>query len=79
MKTKVQKWGNSLALRIPKSLAEEAGIAVNSPVKMTVQDGALLIRPIQETEVSLRSLIRGITDENRHSEVDWGQPQGREL
>lgn len=78
MKTKIQKWGNSLALRIPKSFAEETGLSADTPVELTMIDGALLIRPVPKAEISLKALLRGITDENRHDEVDWGPPHGRE-
>jgi antitoxin MazE len=66
LKTSVQKWGNSLAVRIPKSFAGELGLAENAPVAMTLEDGALLVRPERELTWDLGSLLARVTDENLH-------------
>ena len=79
MKTQVQKWGNSLALRIPKSFAAEAHLEQDSQVELTLAHGGLLIIPIDEPEVTLEQLLAGITDENLHGEVDTGPPVGNEV
>jgi antitoxin MazE len=76
--TKVQKWGNSLGLRIPKSFAEEAGVEEGSAVDLTIERGSLVIRPGRR-RYSFRSLVRGITEENLHEPIDDGGPVGREL
>ena len=78
MKTRVQKWGNSLAVRLPKVLANEARIAPNSPVDLTLEDGALRITPLPEEEYRLSSLLEGVSDENLHEEFDFGPTVGRE-
>lgn len=78
MKIRVQKWGNSLAVRIPKPLAEETGIREGSMVDITREDGTLLIRPVREVEYSLDELVDRITEENRHGEVETGEPAGKE-
>ncbi len=53
MNTKIQKWGNSLGLRIPKSFAEEAGVEAGSEVDLTVEDGQLIVRGKQSEEQGL--------------------------
>jgi antitoxin MazE len=61
MKTRVKKWGNGLGVRIPKSFAAEMGIALDSPVELSLVDGTLLIRPVRKASPPLRELLRGIT------------------
>jgi antitoxin MazE len=68
MKTRVQKWGNSLAVRIPKSFADEMGIGNNAPVEMRLEEGALIVKPDLEQAWNLDALLAGVTDENLHSE-----------
>lgn len=79
MRTKVQKWGNSLAIRIPKPFAEETQLAEDSTVDISVRKGELVVVPVAEPERSLADLVARITPENRHSEVDWGPPVGNEV
>lgn len=78
MKTKVQRWGNSLAVRIPKSFAEEVGLMDGSPVEMRLVDGGLLVEPVSTRPLSLDELLDGVTESNLHSEVDTGPAQGSE-
>jgi len=78
MKLKVQKWGNSLALRIPKALAIEANVASGSTVEMSLSNGELRIKPVEDQDYSLDELLSGITAENIHDEVSTGIPQGKE-
>jgi antitoxin MazE len=79
MKTRVQKWGNSLALRIPKSFAAEAGICEDASVELSLVEGALVVRPIIPEALTLDELLRGITDENLHGEWDTGPAIGKEI
>lgn len=79
MKAHVQKWGNSLAIRIPKAFAMEVGLSVETPVEISLQEGKLVIEPVPEEEFTLEQLVAGITDENRHPETDWGPPVGNEV
>ena len=76
MHARVQRWGNSLALRIPRPFAIEAGIEANSDVDLTVENGQLVVRPMRKP--SLDDLLSGITDENLHGEVGSGDPVGNE-
>ena len=78
METRVHKWGNSLALRIPKAFAEEVGIQAQSPVQLELADGRLVVTPISEPGLSLAELLAQITDENLHREVETGPAVGRE-
>ncbi len=79
MLVKVQKWGNSLAVRIPKALAEEAGLEVGNEVELRAVDGQLRVAPTQEPRYTLEELVSQITPENRHGEIDWGPPVGNEV
>jgi antitoxin MazE len=78
MQTKIQRWGNSLGLRIPRSLAEEAGVGVGSEVDLSIQDGDLIVKPARRKTYRLKDLVRKITARNLHGEVDTGRPAGRE-
>ena len=78
MRTRIQKWGNSLALRIPRAFAEEVQIEENTTVEVSVRGGKLTVVPV-EPELTLQSLVDGITDENRHDEIDTGQAVGHEI
>jgi antitoxin MazE len=78
MRSQIQKWGNSLALRIPKAFAVEAGLEEETPVELSLIDGKLVIAPVEEAPYSLDELLAGITDENRHGEGDFGPAVGKE-
>lgn len=78
MRVTIQKWGNSLAVRIPKPLALEVGFRSQSAVELTIRDGGLVLLPARP-EYSLEELVKGITSRNRHEETDFGPPVGREV
>lgn len=78
MLARIQKWGNSLALRVPKALAKEAGLEEDSPVEIKLVGETLVVTPLR-SEWTLEDLLAGVTDENIHDEVDWGTPEGAEL
>jgi antitoxin MazE len=78
MLTKVQKWGNSLGLRIPKSFASEAQVEAGSTVDLSVKDGGLVVRPVSRPQYALSELLRKVTSRNLHEEVVTGKPVGRE-
>lgn len=77
MKTRIQKWGNSLALRIPKTFALETGLEPDSEVEITLVNGQLVIVPSLPT-YTLESLLAKVTDKNTHSEIDMGGKMGSE-
>jgi antitoxin MazE len=76
MITRVQKWGNSLALRIPKSFANEIGLKKEASVEVSLADGKLVITPVAKPELTLKQLLSKITKENLHNEVDTGCAAG---
>ena len=79
MKTQIAKWGNSLAVRIPKPVAEAAKLRSGDCLDVDVDGpGVVTIRKPQH-EPTLEDLVQRITSENRHSEIDWGPPVGKEL
>ncbi|MBF8265476.1 MAG: transcriptional regulator/antitoxin, MazE [Dehalococcoidia bacterium] len=78
MKTRVKKWGNSLALRIPKSFADEVGLQKETPVEVSLADGKLVITPLAEPKLNLGQLLAKVTKENLHHEVDTGSATGNE-
>ena len=79
MKTRVQKWGNSLAVRIPRSFAAEARLAEGTAVELSLVDGKLVLQPVAQPPLTLDQLLRGVTDENLHGEWDTGPAVGREV
>jgi antitoxin MazE len=79
MQTRLQKWGNSLGLRIPKSFAAEVGVEAGSEVDLMLRDGELRVRPMQSRRLSLAALLRKVTPTNRHDEIETGEPVGREV
>ena len=78
METVIKKWGNSLALRIPKPLADEVGLEENSAVELRLEEGRLVIVPAPEPRYTLESLLAEVTDANSHGEVDTGVAVGGE-
>ena len=78
MNTQLAKWGNSLAVRLPKSAIEQAGFKEGDQLKLQVnENGEMLLRRAPR-KYSLDELVRGITEENRPTPIDWGKPVGRE-
>jgi antitoxin MazE len=72
MTSRVQKWGNSLALRIPKPLAAEVGLQDNSPVELSLCEGKLIVTPAAKSTVRLDDLLAKVTKRNLHGEVNTG-------
>ena len=79
MITKTAKWGNSIGVRIPRDLARKTGINVDSAVEIDEADGGVIIKPAETKEYSLKELVKGITPRNRHGEIDFGRPVGKEI
>ena len=78
MQATIQKWGNSLALRIPKAVAAQIGVVQGAAVDLAVESGALRVRPAAPRELRLDDLVASITPENRHDETDTGAAVGAE-
>jgi antitoxin MazE len=79
MKTRIQKWGNSLALRIPKSFAVEVGLENETDVDVALADGKLVITPVIKPGLDLEQLLAKVTVKNLHHEVDTGRVTGKEI
>jgi antitoxin MazE len=78
MISRIQKWGNSLAVRIPKVFADEMNLAEGASIQMMLKEGALIITPNDEPKWSLEELLAGVTAENIHGEWETGGPAGKE-
>ena len=78
MNATVQKWGNSLALRIPHSLAKDIHLHQGSAVEVDVVEGKMVVNPKGQPKYSLSQMLRRVTKRNSHSEYDWGSPVGLE-
>lgn len=79
MLTKIQKWGNSLALRIPRAFAVEAQLENDSFVEISIVHGKIVITPVSIPSWSLDELLAGITEDNLHHEIDSGYAVGNEV
>jgi antitoxin MazE len=78
MLAKAQKWGNSLAVRLPKNVAEECGITVDSAVEVLKENNCIVIKLVKR-KLTLDALLAQVTEMNLHSEVLTGKPIGKEL
>jgi len=76
MTVALKKWGNSLALRIPKNIATTLSIEKESMLELIVENGRLIIVP--QNKILLESLVAEIDSENLHSEIDMGKRVGNE-
>lgn len=72
METRVQKWGNSLVLRIPKPFANRIGLEPDSPVELSLRGRELIIAPVKSSDLKLDDLLAQVTEHNLHDEVDTG-------
>ena len=83
MKIRFLKWGNSLALPVPKAFAQELGATVGKAANMEVRDGKLIVELAKPNRrrrrYTLDQLVAGITPKNRHRELEWGPPVGNEV
>jgi antitoxin MazE len=79
MQTKIQKWGNSLALRIPRSFAMDARLKQDTVVEISLVDGKLVIKPVATRSYQLNQLVAKMTSKNIHQEVETGKPAGKEV
>jgi antitoxin MazE len=75
--TQIAKWGNSLGLRLPKSVAREAQLDEGDTVDLSVDNGTVVIRP-SRPRYALEELVARITARNRHGETEWSSPVGHE-
>ena len=78
MITTIQKWGNSLGLRIPKGMAQCARVREGTTVMLAVSNGRLVVAPLEARGYELDTLLAGVTRKNLHVAVETGDPVGRE-
>lgn len=79
MTTAVQKWGNSLALRIPRAYAAETMLAEGSQVELRVQSGSIIVQPVKRKRHKLDNLLGQVTASNRHAATSTGAALGKEV
>ncbi len=81
MVTRIQKWGNSQGLRIPRHLLEDARLSVGDDVDITINNGLIVIAPVRTDrgKLSLEELVSRIPKDYKPEEIDWGEPVGREV
>lgn len=79
MKTTAQKWGNSLAIRVPKSVAVQVGLKAQDDLEIEVQDGNVVLKPQLRRVYRLDDLVKRITSKNLHGEIDTGAPISHEI
>lgn len=78
MKVSIQRWGNSLALRIPKAIAVESGLLDGASVDLKLIKGRIVLTPERVQPHNLHELLSQVTPENLHGEIETGRPIGRE-
>ena len=79
MFTKVQKWGNSLAVRLPKSIAKESLLKEGSEVNLGIQGRDVVISLSKKPRYTLKELMKDFDKKKQHKEFDWGKPMGSEV
>jgi antitoxin MazE len=79
METNIQKWGNSLGVRLPLALTQKKALKAGSRVLVTETKSGLAIEVIKKPSLNLATLLQGITEKNIHSETDWSGPVGKEI
>ena len=78
-KVKLQKWGNSLGVRIPKSVTEDLNVNEGSELEIYVSEGNIIFKPAFRVNYSLEELLSKVKKGHLLKEDDWGKPQGKEL
>jgi antitoxin MazE len=77
--TTIQKWGNSLAIRIPRTLAGQLDVEDGASVELQVREGELIVRPVRSKKLSLSELLNNCRPSQLHGETDFGEDVGREV
>ena len=79
MQVTMRKWGNSIGVRIPAGILIELNLSAEKKVDVRAEAGRIIIEPIIDSQETLEQLLGQITPDNLHSEIDFGQPVGKEL
>ena len=75
----MRKWGNSIGVRIPAVILTELNLSAKKKVNVRAEAGRIIIEPIIDSQETLEQLLGQITPDNVRSEIDFGQPVGKEL
>lgn len=75
---KVRKWGNSLAVRIPREAAARAGLREGDSVAISASSGKVVLAR-KKRELRIEDLVGLMTPENQPELVEWGPPLGKEF
>lgn len=78
MQVLLKRWGNSIGFRIPKGIADSAGLKADDTVDVNVSQDGFVVKKARR-KYALKDLLSRVTPENRHDSVDWGGPKGNEL
>ena len=81
MLTRVQRWGNSQGIRLPKKVLSQAEIAVGEEVDVKVENHRIVVEAPQRVRGRYRieDLAARMPEGYSPSEEDWGEPIGREV
>ncbi len=81
MTTKIQKWGNSQGVRIPKNILSEAGVEIGQEIEFVVKEGGISLYPKKKIRgrYKIEELVSKLPKELKNQEIEWGSPQGREV
>ena len=79
MRAQIQKWGNSLALRIPKAFVHETNLCQGAAVDIGIKESCIIVKPLVQRKFSLKKLLAGVNKSNVHKEEDFGVKQGLEV
>lgn len=79
MQTKIRKWGKSAVVWLPATMLKQLKLTVGAPVTLNTEDGNIIITPAHSKRYKLADLLTGVTEENKHSAIDWGKPVGNEV
>jgi antitoxin MazE len=74
---KIVRWGNSMAVRLPKVILRDVGLQEGDALVIGARNGAIVAKPVKK-KPALKDLLAKISPENVHEEVDWGKRKGRE-
>jgi antitoxin MazE len=79
METNIQKWGNSLGVRLPKSIAHSKSFKEGSRVSISALEDGLSIKVVTKKQHTLSDLLKRVTKSNTHTELDWASARGNEV
>ena len=70
MSAKIQKWGNSVGVRIPKTIMEKANLSINSEIEIEYKNQKIIIFA-KKKNIQLKDLLSQITKNNLHTENNY--------